>query len=421
MALARGSHQDQPAARLASAGVGALLGTRTPEVSMTTAVRETSRPSASLPVLEAGPAVAAQAVGSAPTIDTVASPAAPRATSSHSAAAGTVQTIVPAPSSGGAAALVAPAVPDQAIPSAPALAPPPPPAAPPPSALQPAVPQPIAAHAVVAASSPGVAALALAQNPVSSPTQAGVAAVQTPPIPAGPTARSTPSNQAAEAASDSALPTLASAVPSAAALGASAAPNGHAAYGRPADGQAAHAPVADRPVVTAQLDSGGASSPDAVPSAPPETVLAADPAPEAAPAQRANQDTVTALAAEVARKLDARVTRFEVRLDPAGLGQVQVSLQIRDGGDVSAHLSFERPEAALELRGRANELRTALEQAGFSVGGGALSFDSPGGRQSAPEQPARPTRHVAFAPEADGPPPPPSASRGVRPGVDVRI
>jgi flagellar hook-length control protein FliK len=81
------------------------------------------------------------------------------------------------------------------------------------------------------------------------------------------------------------------------------------------------------------------------PAAPAQPELStARPAADAPAAPRANADTVAALGAEIARKLDARSTRFELQLDPLGLGQVQVSLEIT-GGEVSALLHFERPRS----------------------------------------------------------------------------
>jgi Meckel syndrome type 1 protein len=194
------------------------------------------------------------------------------------------------------------------------------------------------------------------------------------------------------------------------------------------DGQLATAPTG--PVASFEREVGAVriySPGDAEPVAPTPAPAPTAPAPEVvrptATAQpRANQDTVTALAAEVARKLDAKVTRFELRLDPHGLGQVQISLEIRAGGEVSAHLHFERPDTAADLRARSAELRTALEQAGFSLGGAALSFDSSGGRQATPEPPARPARRPVFVEDGLDPTPPPSPSlRAARAGVDVRI
>ena len=41
-------------------------------------------------------------------------------------------------------------------------------------------------------------------------------------------------------------------------------------------------------------------------------------------------------------------------------------------------MSFDNPVAAAEMRSRAGELRSALEQAGFDLGKGGLSFDFSG-------------------------------------------
>jgi flagellar hook-length control protein FliK len=144
---------------------------------------------------------------------------------------------------------------------------------------------------------------------------------------------------------------------------------------------------------------------------------------EPAPAPpRANAETVVALAAEVARKLDARTTRFDLQLDPIGLGQVQVSLEIRSGGEVSAHLHFERPDTAADLRARSGELRTALESAGFSLGSAGLSFGDAGGRQPAPDQQApRLVRAPVFVPVEELGAVPPTGRLPARAGVDVRI
>jgi hypothetical protein len=153
------------------------------------------------------------------------------------------------------------------------------------------------------------------------------------------------------------------------------------------------------------------------PILPTETVEGS--APAAPP--RANAETVAALAAEVARKLDAKVTRFELQLDPAGLGQVQVALEIRAGGDVSAHLSFERPDTMQDLRARAEELREALKDAGFSVAGGALSFDGGGERRSAPERSLRPVAPTFTLLDAEPTPAPARPAFHGRSAVDLRI
>lgn len=99
-------------------------------------------------------------------------------------------------------------------------------------------------------------------------------------------------------------------------------------------------------------------------------------APAAADAPKAGAvQTVAHLAAQIVRKVESRATRFDVQLDPAGLGKVDVRIEIGARGEISAALSFDNPQAAAELRGRAGELQRALEQAGFDVSRGGLSFD----------------------------------------------
>jgi flagellar hook-length control protein FliK len=88
--------------------------------------------------------------------------------------------------------------------------------------------------------------------------------------------------------------------------------------------------------------------------------------------------TVTRLAADIAAKFGAKSTRFDVALEPAGLGKVDVKVHIGADGVMTAALNFDTSHAAEALKARAGELRAALEQAGFSLGGGALSFTGGG-------------------------------------------
>ncbi|HEX5377895.1 MAG TPA: flagellar hook-length control protein FliK, partial [Phenylobacterium sp.] len=99
----------------------------------------------------------------------------------------------------------------------------------------------------------------------------------------------------------------------------------------------------------------------------------------AAAAARGAPETVASLAAQIVKKLEGRTTRFDVQLHPADLGRVDVRLEIGAHGRLMASMSFENPHAAAELRGRADELRSALESAGFDLSGG-LSFDVAGDR-----------------------------------------
>jgi len=89
---------------------------------------------------------------------------------------------------------------------------------------------------------------------------------------------------------------------------------------------------------------------------------------------RATVETTAQLAAQIARRLDGRSTRFDMVLTPEDLGRVDVQLEIGKDGQLSARLAFDNPAAAAELRGRADELRRQLQDAGFQVAGDALDF-----------------------------------------------
>ncbi len=118
------------------------------------------------------------------------------------------------------------------------------------------------------------------------------------------------------------------------------------------------------------------------------TTTSLTPAAHIAHAVRGAPETVANLAAQILKKLEGQSTRFDLELDPAGLGKVNVRLEIGAQGALTAAMSFDNPQAAAELRGRAAELQKALEQAGFNLAGG-LTFDvaSDRGQQQQPGQP----------------------------------
>lgn len=116
------------------------------------------------------------------------------------------------------------------------------------------------------------------------------------------------------------------------------------------------------------------------------TIATAD---QAAP--RGAPETVARLAADIVRKLEGQSTRFDLALDPHGLGRVDVSVEIDRDGKLTASLSFDSAQTAADLRGRSGELRLALEKAGFEVSDSGLSFDMSGqgagfGQREAGEQ-----------------------------------
>lgn len=85
-------------------------------------------------------------------------------------------------------------------------------------------------------------------------------------------------------------------------------------------------------------------------------------------------ETTAQIAAQIVRRLEGRSTRFDIALTPEGLGRVDVSLDIEADGSLRATLAFDNPVAATDLRGRADELRRQLTDAGFTLADDALSF-----------------------------------------------
>ena len=132
------------------------------------------------------------------------------------------------------------------------------------------------------------------------------------------------------------------------------------------DTVAAPAPLA---VSAAQTTSAGAADTQAI-----QQAVAPDRDLGLSTLSRATVETTAQLAAQIARRLDSRSTRFDMVLTPEDLGRVDVSLEIGKDGQLSARLAFDNPAAAADLKGRADELRRQLQDAGFQVAGDALDF-----------------------------------------------
>ncbi|MBC7670660.1 MAG: flagellar hook-length control protein FliK, partial [Gemmatimonadaceae bacterium] len=131
----------------------------------------------------------------------------------------------------------------------------------------------------------------------------------------------------------------------------------------------------------ALAEAAPAAAPDA--SAPtfvaPGTTAAPAPAPIAATLAKAavTPETVSHLTTEITGKAQlGKTSRFDVVLQPEGLGRVDVRIEIAKDGKLTAALNFDNPQAAADMRGKSGELRQALAQAGFIVADTALSFDT---------------------------------------------
>ncbi len=83
---------------------------------------------------------------------------------------------------------------------------------------------------------------------------------------------------------------------------------------------------------------------------------------------------VSGLALEIAASVKSGKSRFEIRLDPADLGRIDVRIDIDRNGQVTSHLTVEKPETLSMLRQDAPQLQRALDDAGLKTGNGGLQF-----------------------------------------------
>jgi flagellar hook-length control protein FliK len=83
---------------------------------------------------------------------------------------------------------------------------------------------------------------------------------------------------------------------------------------------------------------------------------------------------LSGLAVEIAASVQSGKTRFEVRLDPADLGRIDVRIDVDRNGQVTSHLTVEKPETLTMLQQDAPQLQQALNDAGLKTGSGGLQF-----------------------------------------------
>jgi flagellar hook-length control protein FliK len=120
-------------------------------------------------------------------------------------------------------------------------------------------------------------------------------------------------------------------------------------------------------------------------------------------------------------------SRFEIRLDPAELGRIDVRIDVDRHGQITSHLTVEKPETLAMLRQDAPQLQRALDNAGFKTGDNGLQFSlsdqSPSGRNGGNET-AR-NAHRLIVSEDDAMPAVAGRSYGRMPGsgggVDIRV
>jgi len=83
---------------------------------------------------------------------------------------------------------------------------------------------------------------------------------------------------------------------------------------------------------------------------------------------------LSGLAVEIAASARSGKSHFEIRLDPADLGRIDVRIDVDRDGQITSHVRVEKPETLSMLRQDAPQLQRALEDAGFKSGDGGLQF-----------------------------------------------
>jgi hypothetical protein len=95
------------------------------------------------------------------------------------------------------------------------------------------------------------------------------------------------------------------------------------------------------------------------------------------------QPNIDALAVNIAAKSKDGEKHFDIRLDPAELGRVDVKLSIDDAGKTQASLTAEKPQTLELLQRDRQTLERALRDAGLDLTGGGLNFSLKGQERDA--------------------------------------
>ncbi len=103
---------------------------------------------------------------------------------------------------------------------------------------------------------------------------------------------------------------------------------------------------------------------------------------------------------EIGLRALAGSKRFDIRLDPAELGRVDVNLEISEKGEVSARLVVDRVETLHLLQRDARTLERAFEQAGLKAADGGVDITL---RDPADQSGFRQNRHEDEAPRRAAP------------------
>jgi flagellar hook-length control protein FliK len=145
----------------------------------------------------------------------------------------------------------------------------------------------------------------------------------------------------------------------------------------PATAVAAHQPSATPEAgqaLTGSSDAGVQATGTIQPQLPAATAAAAPAGPFSVTAATNVAVPLSGLALEIAASARSGKSRFEIRLDPADLGRIDVRIDVDRSGQVTSHVTVEKPETLSMLRQDAPQLQRQLDDAGFKTGSGGLQF-----------------------------------------------
>ena len=85
--------------------------------------------------------------------------------------------------------------------------------------------------------------------------------------------------------------------------------------------------------------------------------------------------TAQTVAVQITQNANAGVTSFNMQLEPAELGRLEVRLKFDRDGGIKAHLIAEKPETLAMLKQDEGQIHRILSQAGLNTDDASLSFD----------------------------------------------
>ena len=84
--------------------------------------------------------------------------------------------------------------------------------------------------------------------------------------------------------------------------------------------------------------------------------------------------SIAGLPIAIAARAQAGSNQFDIRLDPPELGRIDVRLDVDSNGQVTSHVTADRPETLTLLQSQQPQLERALEQAGLKTADNGLQF-----------------------------------------------